>query len=218
MNTYKKLIPIKKVLPSVIGNERADNYLKGLNFVYLGSQDIYEKSLAALMNGETENSLKLIIFGLDYERGYTPLLNLCRTMLFGMSDILKDGDFDTYRHKYKDFKSGKLSLMKKVDELYTKKEELQAKIEELEQKIDDTKPKFFSIKRLYFIYKLVLRKLQPSIDEYNFEIENCDSVIEQLQQEISNLERLQSLEEYITIIKLIVEVCTVPVRYEWAIA
>ena len=120
-NVSKKLVQIKKVLPTVLTEDRADNYLKGLNFVYLGAQDIYEKSLSALMNGETENCLKFMIFGLDVDRTYTPLLNLCRTMLFGMSDILKNSDYYLYKQKYKDLKEAKISLMKKVNDLHNKK-------------------------------------------------------------------------------------------------
>ncbi|MBC7473707.1 MAG: hypothetical protein H7263_05405 [Candidatus Sericytochromatia bacterium] len=215
-NVSKKLVQIKKVLPTVLTEDRADNYLKGLNFVYLGAQDIYEKSLSALMNGETENCLKFMIFGLDVDRTYTPLLNLCRTMLFGMSDILKDSDYYLYKQKYKELKEAKISLMKKVNDLYNKKQELQSKIDLLEDKIENHKPTFFTIKKLYLIYKIVLRKAKPSIQEYSFEINSCDLVIDKLKKEINDLENLYNLEENIQILKLIVEICTIPIRYQWA--
>lgn len=217
ITSTKKHVLIKKVLPTIIGEERSDNYLKGLNFVYIDAHDIYEKSLNSLMSGETELCLKFMIFGLDYDRKYAPLLNLCRTMLFGMSDILQEGDFDTYKHKYQYLNKGKLSLMKKVDKLYNEKEGISSKVQELEIKLEDAKPQFFSLKKLYFTYKLSYKELKPIIDKYNNEIKNIDIAITGIQDEITTLQRLSNLEEYVKILKLIVEVCTVPTRFEWAL-
>lgn len=217
MNTSKKNVPIKKVLPSVIGEEKSDQYLKGLNFAYIDSKDIYEKSLAALMSGDTETCLKLMIFGLDIDRSYTPLLNLCRTMLFGLSDILKDGDFETYKHKYKDFSAAKISLTKKIDDLIIKIDNLKIKIDEIEEKVEGIKPKFFSFQKLYVIYKLKMRKIEPYRNQYASEKDNYELLVKKVEKEMAPIDRLVSIEESMQVLNLIVEVCTVPVRFEWAI-
>lgn len=213
----RRQVLIKRVLSTVITEERSDNYLKGLNFVFIDAHDIYENTLNSLMNGETELCLKFMIFGLDYDRKYAPLLNLCRTMLFGMSDILKEGGFETYKNKYQDLNKAKLSLMKKVDKLYNDKEAISEKLQELESKLEDKKPEFFSFKKLYLIYKLTHKELKPSIDKYSDELKNIDLAISGIQEEISTIQRLSNLEEYVKILKLIAEICTVPTRFEWAL-
>ena len=62
----------------------------------------------------------------------------------------------------------------------------------------------------------VTHKTKPSIQGYKFELDNCNLVIEKNQQEINELDNLYTLEEHLKILKLIVEICTVPVRFQWA--
>lgn len=217
MNITKKFVQIKKVLPNIIGQEKSDKYLKELSFVYIDSQDIYETALSSLMNGETDQCLKFMIFGLDIDRNYAPLLNLCRTMLFGLSDILRAGDIDIYRSKYKNFENAKLSLNKKVSDLKVKLDDLDNKINSIEEKIEEAKPQFFSPKKLYFIYKILSRKVEPTRQEHIFERNNTNLVIQNIEKEIAQLDRIINIEDSMQVLKIIIEICTIPVKYEWAI-
>lgn len=217
MNITKKFVQIKKVLPNIIGEEKSDKYLKDLNFVYIGSQDIYENALNHLMNGETDRSLKFMIFGLDIDRNYAPLLNLCRTMLFGLSDILRAGDIDIYRSKYKNFENARISLIHKISDLKIKVADFEERISSIEEVIEESKPQFFSPKKLYIMYKLISRKLEPSKQEYVNEKKNTEIVIKSLEKEVAQIDRIISIEDSMQVLKIIVEICTIPVKYEWAI-
>ncbi len=214
----KNFIQIRKVLISTIGEEKSKPYVVGLNFVFVDSKDLYEKSLDALINGDTEKSLKYLIFGLDNDRGYTPLLNLCRTIMLGLSDILTDNDFDTYKHKYKSFKGGKISLLKKIDEIKSKRNNLKVSVNQIEEQIEKSKPSFFSFFKFSFLHKKNLKKLKPILEGYHADIKECNDEIEKVEQEIKHIEKLTSLDGYVKILNLIVEVCTVPIRFEWSLA
>lgn len=217
MSRLKNVVQIKKVLPQYIGQAKSNNYLKGLNFAYIDAQDIYEKSLNALIRGHNEECLKIMIFGLDIDRSYTPLLNLCRTMLIGLSQLLQNNDFDTYKHKYKNFKEGKNSLLTKTKDLNSKITDLEKKLEEIKQKSEELKPNSFISTKLFIFYKMAVKKFEPVKKQYISEKDGYESIVEKLQEEISMLDKLMELEEVIQILKLIVEVCTTPIRFEWAL-
>lgn len=218
MNISKNVVPIKKVLPKYIEEDKCNLYLKGLNFAYIDSQDIYEKSLDALIKGNNNECLKIMIFGLDMDRKYTPLLNLCRTMLFGLSDLLKTSDFETCKHKYKNFKDQKSSLLKKINDLNDKINDLDNKLDDVREKSEELRPTSFITKKLFLFYRLALRKTEPVKQEYIFEKNNSALVIEKLQDEILKLDKLIEIEEVTQILKLIVEICATPIRFEWTLS
>lgn len=218
MSLLRNTVPIKTVLPKYIGEEKSDLYLKGLNFAYIDSQDIYEKCLDSLIKGDNNQCLKIMIFGLDRDRSYTPLLNLCRTMLFGLSDLIKTTDFEKYKYKYKSFKDQKSSLLKKIDDLNKKINDLESKLENIREQSEELKPTSFISRKLYFIYRFALRRAEPSKQQYIFEKKNSALVVEKLHEEITNLDKLIEVEDVIQILKLIVEVCSTPIRFEWTLS
>ncbi|MBC7475938.1 MAG: hypothetical protein H7263_16770, partial [Candidatus Sericytochromatia bacterium] len=50
------------------------------------------------------------------------------------------------------------------------------------------------------------------------DVKECNNEIEKIEQEIKHIEKLTSLDGYVRILNLIVEVCTVPIRFEWSLA
>src|SRR5688572_5230956 len=96
----KEAVPLKRVLKSLLGETKSVRYLQGLDFAYVDSTDIYQGALANLLNGNTEKTLKCVIFGLDLDRDNTSIIHLARTMLFSLSEDFYESDGDLYRQKY----------------------------------------------------------------------------------------------------------------------
>lgn len=211
---HKKNVLIKKILPSVIGEARASHYTEGLSFVYAGPEDIYDNAFSALMAGDTESCLKYMIFGLDVDKNYLPLLNLCRTTLFGMINILKESDAQEYIDKYSSIKSAKNALLKDLKDITSKQQETQEKIDELENKLEMLKPSFFSFNKFFIVYFFSKRKIDAQIKEYQFDIESGEKIVAKMEKEYKKVNRLALIDEYLQILQLIVEVCTIPGKYE----
>jgi hypothetical protein len=210
-------VKIRNILPSILGQEVAKSYIMDSSFIYSSFKELYESSLDFLIKGDTEKSIKYVVFGLDLDRNYKPLLNLCRTILMGLATIIKDSDFNDQKRKYKDFKKAKLTLSKTADEIREKIDELETTIQDAEEKIRDAKPSFLSFTRLYTVYVFKLNKFQTLIKNLKEELAECETELNEIIVTMAKIEKLDLIETYIRVLNIIVEVTIIPSKYEWAL-
>ena len=150
----KDAVPLKKVIASSLGNIKSPKYLLGLDFAYADSNDIYQGALSNLLNGNTEKTLKCLIFGLDLERENTSLIHLARTMLFSLSEDFYESGGGVLRQKYSNLEKAVLGLKNKIGNLHDEVEIKEALIKQLELTIENGQKSFF------FFFKSVIWRLK----------------------------------------------------------
>ena len=210
-------VPIKSVIREVFDKDKSDNYIKGLSIAYADVKDIYEYGMNYLMNGETTETIKCLIFGLDYDRFYKPLLHLTKTMSYGLSERLFDEDAQAVRRKYDNFERARKLLNKKLKELKEKLKDANAKVYQANKEIDDIKPQFFSLKRLFILYIFKKREFENTLARHIRARNDLQRQVDDLELEISNIDHLSKIEEYSKILRLILEICAYPSRFKWAL-
>jgi predicted nuclease with TOPRIM domain len=206
----KEAVPLKKVLKSVLGNIKSMKYLHGLDFAYIDSTDIYQGALANLLNGNTEKTLKCIIFGLDLDRENNSIIHLARTMLFSLSEDFYESGGDLYRQKYSDLNKASEQLNNKIKDFKKEIEDVTEEMEELEVAIQLAKTHFF----LFFFKKA---KLNKQFQENKIKLSNLKSEIGRMEEEFVNLNLLAKIEEYMRVLGVVIEVCIFPIRFGWAL-
>jgi hypothetical protein len=206
----KEAVPLKRVLKSLMGDVKSVKYLQGLDFVYIDSTDIYQGALANLLNGNTEKTLKCLIFGLDLDRENTSIIHLARTMLFSLSEDFYESNGDIYRQKYNDLEKANQQLKEKIKLTKTEVESLNKEIKEIGRTLDSSQRKFslFNFKKGRLKKKLLNSKLQ---------ISNINIEISKLEEDLDNISILVKIEEYMKVLGLVLEVCVFPVRFNWAL-
>jgi hypothetical protein len=206
---YKEAVPLKKVIKSVLGNTKSPKYLQGLDFAYIDSNDIYQGALSNLINGNTEKTLKCLIFGLDIDRDNTSLIHLARTMLYSLSEDFYESGGDIYRQKFSDLGKAVEQLTVKTERL---KEESRKKgeiIQETEKEIEEKKKSFF-----FFLSK---GKLNKKISTLRLELSNTNTDLFKSTDDLEKVSLLEKIEEYMKLLGVVLEVCIFPARFTWAI-
>ena len=211
MKSKEAAVPLKKVLKSVLGNTRAMKYLHGLDFAYIDSTDIYQGALANLLNGNTEKTLKCIIFGLDLDRDNNSIIHLARTMLFSLSEDFYESDGELYKQKYSD-------LNKACEQLNNKINGLKKELEEATEEIDDLETTIQLAKAHVFLFFFKKAKLIKQLQESKIKISNLNSEIGRLEDEFININMLTKIEEYMRVLGVVIEVCIFPIRFNWALS
>jgi hypothetical protein len=210
-------VPIKSVIREVLDKDKSDNYIKGLSIAYADVKDIYEFGMNYLMNGETTETIKCLIFGLDYDRYYKPLLHLTKTMSYGLSERLFDEDAQSVRRKYDNFDKARKLLSKKIKELKEKVKDANGKVYEANKDLEDIKPQFFSFKRLFILYIFKKRDFENRLERLVRTRNEIQRQLDDLELEVSNIDHLCKIEEYSKILRIILEVCAYPTRFKWAL-
>lgn len=208
----KESVPLKKVILKTLGEVKSAKYLKGLDFAYIDAEDIYQNALSNLLNGNTEKTLKCLIFGLDIDRENLSLLHLARTMLFSLSEDFHEGKGDIYRQKYNN------DLNKALEQLSKKLENENKKIEELNHQID-LKNKEIEVAKKNFITFLFKRsRLNSEFKSLELQKINLSSEIENIENEIDAVNYLIKIEDYMKILSIVLEVCIFPSRFFWVLS
>lgn len=207
----KEAVPLKKVLKSLIGEAKSVKYLQGLDFTYIDSTDIYQGALANLLNGNTEKTLKCVIFALDLDRENTAIIHLVKTMLFSLSEDFYESNGDIYRQKYSDLEKATEQLKHMIKKTKSEVELLNKEIKELSKALEFSKKQsfLFLFKKRRLKKKLLLSKLQ---------ISTINNEISMLEEDFENISLLVKIEEYMKILGLVLEVCVLPVRFSWALS
>lgn len=208
----KESVPLKNVLLKTLGEVKSARYLKGLDFVYIDSNDIYQGALSSLLNGNTEKTIKCIIFGLDLDRENLSILHLARTMLFSLSEDFHDGKGDIYRQKYNN------DLNKGLEQLNEKFKKCKKSLEELDEKIELKSKEIEIAKKNFFTYFFKRTRLNSELNSLEAQRVNIMSEIGLIEQEIEDISNLVKIEDYIKILSLILEVCIFPSRFSWALS
>lgn len=207
----KDSVPLKNVIRSVLGNLKSPKYLHGLDFAYVDSTDIYQGALSNLLNGESEKTLKCIIFGLDIDRENNSIIHLARTMLFSLSEDFYESDGHIFKQKYGDFEKSSEQLKKKVANLKKEVESLRQKLEAAEFLIEQTKKSFVS----YFMKK---GKLNKDLTEIRLTYTSQRDELSKQEEALEKIKYLEKIEEYIKVLGTVLEVCIFPSRFAWAIS
>lgn len=205
---YKEAVPLKKVVKSVLGNSKSPKYLQGLDFAYIDSNDIYQGALSSLIGGNTEKTIKCLIFGLDLDRENNSLIHLARTMLYSLSEDFYISEGDLYRQKYSD-------LTKAVDQLTTKTDNLKDEIRKKAEIIEETE-KEIEIKKSSFFFFLSKGKLNKKVTTLRLELSSSNTEYSRLSDELDKVILLEKIEEYMKLLGLVLEVCIFPARFTWA--
>lgn len=207
----KDEVSIKKVIKSLLGNNKSLKYLQGLDFVYIDSNDIYQGSLNALLSGNSEKTIKCIIFGLDLDRNNNSILHLARTMMFSLSEDFHINEGHLLKQKYGDLEKASDQLYKKIDNYKIEIELLEEKEKECESKIENAKKNFFTYMFKKNSINTEIQLIQVDIKTKKRELVEKEDIREQI---IS----LIKIEEYIKILATVSEVCIFPSRYAWALS
>jgi hypothetical protein len=206
----KEAVPLKRVLQSVLGDVKSLRYLHGLDFAYIDSTDIYQGALANLLNGNTEKTLKCVIFGLDLDRENTSIIHLARTMLFSLSEDFYESNGDIYRQKYHDLETATEQLKQKIKKTKVEVEHLNKEIKEIARALE-------SSHKTFFIFSFKKAKLRKNLQFSKFQISNINNEIIRLQEDLENISFLVKIEEYMKVLGLVIEVCIFPIRFGWAL-
>lgn len=206
----KDAVPLKKVIASSLGNIKSPKYLLGLDFAYADSNDIYQGALSNLLNGNTEKTLKCLIFGLDLERENTSLIHLARTMLFSLSEDFYESGGGVLRQKYSNLEKAVLGLKNKIGNLHDEVEIKEALIKQLELTIENGQKSFF----FFFKRKRLTKQLQVA----KIELSNLTSELGKLEDDFEKVSFLERVEEYMKVLGIVLEVCIFPARFSWAMA
>lgn len=208
MKSKEEAVPLKKVVRSILGNIKSPKYLHGLDFAYIDSNDIYQGALSNLINGNTEKTLKCLIFGLDIDRDNNSLIHLSRTMLYSLSEDFYESGGDIYRQKYSDLTKAVEQLTVKTDRL---KEDIRKKTEELEELEKD-----FEIQKKKLFFFLKKKTLTKNIQALKVDINNIINEYEKFFEDLEKVSLLEKIEEYMKVLGVILEVCIFPARFGWA--
>jgi predicted nuclease with TOPRIM domain len=207
----KEEVSIKKVIRSLLGNVKSPRYLHGLDFVYVDSNDIYQGSLNALLSGDSEKTIKCIIFGLDLDRDNNSIIHLARTMMFSLSEDFHINEGHMLKQKYGDFERASEQLQKKIEKQRQEISLLEEKEKESEEKITKAQKNFLTFIFKKSILTTELKLIQVEIRTKQRELVEKEDTREQI---IS----LIKIEEYIKILSTVTEVCIFPSRYAWALS
>lgn len=205
----KDAVPLKKVVRSVLGNMKSPKYLQGLDFAYIDSNDIYQGALSNLINGNTEKTLKCLIFGLDVDRDNTSLIHLARTMLYSLSEDFYESGGDIYRQKYSDLTKGVEQLSVKTERFKDDSKKKSEELEFTEKEIETQKKSFF-----FFLKK---NKLNKKVQTIRLELSNINNELSKFSEDLEKVIVLEKLEEYMKVLGVILEVCIFPARFGWAL-
>jgi predicted nuclease with TOPRIM domain len=206
----KEAVPLRRVLKSLLGEVKSVKYLHGLDFAYIDATDIYQGALANLLNGNTEKTLKCVIFGLDLDRDNTSIIHLARTMLFSLSEDFYESNGDIYRQKYHDLEKATEQIKQKIKKTKNEMDPLKKEVQELENALESSKKQFL----LFFFRK---GRLNRSLQTAKLRVSNINNEITNLEEDFENISFLVKIEEYMKVLGLVLEVCIFPVRFNWAL-
>ncbi len=222
-----KTVSIKKVIQSNIGKNRADKYFKGIDrtdMVVLISprmtereyaNNIYQGTLSKLVEGNMEKAINYLIFGLDLDRDNKLLFSLCKNLVFSLNKQVEDNSEHIEKHRYsEDVEMNKNIIKLKIEELEKTIEKESSRLDKLERELVESKPNFLSVNKLFITYQIKKRLLKPQIKELKDSDNNNKNELIKLQDELKKAEKLLTLEEYLKILGLVMEICIFPARFE----
>lgn len=216
---YNKVIPLKKILNNSLGKEKAIRYLQGVESGHK-TKDItalYQDALSHLYNGDMENAINYVIYGLDIDRNNKLLFNLCKNMTFLLSKHLAENNAETFRQKYNP------SLEKAVAILHKKIKEIEKKLEfensntaNLSIELEKSRPtSFFTFTKPYTIYLLKKRNTEKSLKIVQANITDYNKKYKLFTSDLEEIEGFVQVEEDVKVLGIIMEVCILPSKYEW---
>ena len=209
------MVSMKKVVTETLGEENSSKYFRGISIAYESINDIYEQTVQYLIKGNTEMVIKCLIFALDINRNYKPLLNLSRTMLWGLGQKLDRMDYEDFKSKYGESSKAKKAIKKKVkiNKQIIKKE---LKIIKQNQFELDNAPSMASIfKYLAFNFgrkEKLLREVKASEKV----ILSKENEFDELKKRLEEIKDITIVEEYVNIMRIVIEVRLFPDRFVWA--
>lgn len=226
MRQYKT-VSIKKVLQTTLGKSKSEKYLKGIDrteMLYLidprvsdkeNANKLYHATLSKLVEGNMEKALNYIVYGLEIDRDNKLIFSLCKNLAFSLDKQVQDNSEEIKKHRYSEDTEMNSNIIKvKIEELEKTIEREESKLDKLEKELYQSKPSFFSFNKFFITYQIKKRYLKPQIKELKeSEIYNKEEV-EKLRNELIKVEKLLTLEEYLKIVSLLMEVCIFPVRFE----
>jgi hypothetical protein len=212
-----QIISIKKVLQTVVGENKSAKYLQKADGSFTDSGIIYQAALTHLLSGKTEKAIIHIIYGLDIDRQNVQLLHLCKTMLLSISEYLYENNSEFYRQKFPDLPKAEMELKKKLKEKEKFVDESNFKLKKLEKQLFVLKPNILSYLGLLISFSLKKRTLTHQISALEANISNANDEISELKKYLKYVVPLVKVDEYSRILGLIIEVCTFPTRYEWVL-
>lgn len=222
-----KTVSIKKVIQSNLGKNRAEKFLKGIDrtdMVVLisprmtdreNANNIYQGTLSKLVEGNMEKAINYIVFGLELDRDNKLLFSLSKNLVFSLNKQVEDNSDQIKRHRYsEDVEMNKNIIKLKIEELEKTIEKENNRLDRLERELVESKPSFLSVDKFFITYQFKKKLLKPQIRELKeSDNENKEQLIN-LQTEMKKVEKLLTLEEYLKILGLVMEICIFPARFE----
>ncbi len=222
MKPTKKLVSIKKIILSSLGKDKAEKYLHGIDIEYenavvsTDTVNIYQDALVHLVNADMEKAINYIIFGLDLNRNDTLLFNLCKNMVFILSQHMAENNADFLKQKYgTTLQKASPLIQNKIKEYHKKLETNFSNLGNMEDEIENSKPTFFSFNKLYLFYYLKKRKLALPIKNLKENITSISKKSDKLKSDGELISNLIQIEEHINVLRIIMEVCILPSRFEY---
>ncbi len=210
-------ILIKNVISKKFGTRNSKKYIEGISIAYSHVSDIYELAAKSLTEKKIEAAIRFMIFGLDINREFKPLLHLCKTMLTGFSQKLYESNYESIRIKYNSLVEYEKITKEKLRKITDQNDDYQEKINELEEFIEKRKPSFFSLKNFALIYYLTKSKKKNEISRIIRLQNSLEEEIFVVEKELKHIKKLVILQEYQNISRTIIEVCLFPMKYSWTL-
>lgn len=212
-----QIISIKKVLHTVVGENKSAKYLQKADSNFTDSGVIYQAALTHLLSGKTEKAIIHIIYGLDIDRNNVQLLHLCKTMLLSISEYLYENNSEFYRQKFPDLHKAEIDLKKKLKELEKFVDESNSKLGKLEKTMFVLKPNILSYLGLLIAFSIKKKKLEAQILALETNVSNTNDEVSEIKKYLKYVVPLVKVDEYSKILGIIIEVCTFPTRFEWVL-
>lgn len=222
-----KTISLRRAIQSNLGKNRSEKYLKGLDktdMVVLisprmtdreNSNNIYQGTLTKLVEGNMEKAINYMVSGLDLDRDNKLLFSLCKNLVYSLNKQVEDNSEQLQRHRYsEDAEMNKNIIKLKIDELAKTIEKENNRLDKLEKELIESKPNFLSVNKFFITYQIKKKILKPQIKELKKSDNMNKEELIDLQSELKKVEKLLTLEEYLKILGLIMEVCIFPSRFE----
>lgn len=226
MRQYKT-VSIKRVIQANLGKNRSDKYFKGIertDMVVLisprmsdreNANNIYQGCLSKLVDGSMEKAINYIIFGLELDRDNKLLFSLCKNLVFSLNKQVEENGENLEKHRYsEDIEMNKNIIKLKIEELEKTIEKENNRLDKLERDLVESKPTFLSVDKFFVTYQIKKRFLKPQIKDLKDSDNLNKNELTMLKSELIKTEKILTLEEYLKILGLVMEICIFPSRFE----
>ena len=199
-------VSLVKVLGHYLTPQQQRRYVREPKTQLVSTQQAYNAALRDLSIRDTESAIFNLINVFENEPRHLPALHLARTMLFGLNKLFHEAGGELQRSKYPNINSWRQKVEKQIQELEQEDQRVRNELAQTENKKGFLEGLFGNARRQQRIAQL-RQRLQEILNE-----------LAQLQKRRAQAVKLVQIQEYASVVSLMLEVCMFPARYSWLAA